>query len=548
MAVWRKTYQALDSADEYLTRIFDYVTWRDLWLLLLTVAFVVFLAGVTPFAHVLREDAYNFTVKGMEISLGDFSLDRPQAIGWPLLLGLVFSIMSVDNVFEAMYVSRWTSILCTALGVFALGKACSAMLADRSQKGIAVMIVLAYMTNALIYTMARSAMSEALFVLLVIGVVYFSIRATEADALDIRSLVTAASLAAASYYVRPNGLFVFAALVLTIVLHSWGSRKSTIVAVVVSSAVFVIAISPYLYARFAAFGSPFDYGPNSKYFVDHYEHVWADNIAAPSLWKFLSTHSIAELYDRFVDGGLLSVLKHTERWLLNAPGAVIALLGGVTVFLFRKRRAYIVPLVLVVSIAGISMIYEIFGTVRHLYYLLPLLLLCAGAAFFVLERYRVPVQSIAATAIILLIVSDLPLVVWMGPEQRQIPQVKDHWAVWASNNIEGTVAIVEGGDFLKMSQHYEPIGWRVARSFRGVVPHIRVWRPGVYDTLDEAMIHFKKINVRYLITDREGLKRRPYLRDVTDPRWQDQFKHLGYFPIGDKGARLSHVNIYEIIY
>ena len=104
MAVWGKTYQALDSADEHLTRFFHYVTWRDLWLLLLTVAFAVFLAGVTPFALVLREDAYNFTVKGMEISLGDFSLDRPQAIGWPLLLGLVFSIMSVDNVFEAMYV------------------------------------------------------------------------------------------------------------------------------------------------------------------------------------------------------------------------------------------------------------------------------------------------------------------------------------------------------------------------------------------------------------------------------------------------------------
>ncbi len=241
-------------------------------------------------------------------------------------------------------------------------------------------------------------------------------------------------------------------------------------------------------------------------------------------------------------------MKHTERWLLNAPGAVIALLGGITVFLLRKRQAYIVPLVLVVSIAGISMIYEIFGTVRHLYYLLPLLLLCAGAAFFVLERYRVPVQSIAATAIILLVASDLPLVVWMGPEQKQIPQVKDHWAVWASNNFEGTVAIVEGGDFLKMSQHYEPIGWRVARSFRDVAPHIRAWRPGVYDTLGEAMIHFRKINVRYLITDREGLKRRPYLRDVTDPRWQDQFKHLAYFPVGDKGARLRHVNIYEIIY
>ena len=57
------------------------------------------------FDRVLREDAYNFVVKGMEIAHGDFSLDQPQAIGWPLMLGVVYSFLDVPNVFEAMFVA-----------------------------------------------------------------------------------------------------------------------------------------------------------------------------------------------------------------------------------------------------------------------------------------------------------------------------------------------------------------------------------------------------------------------------------------------------------
>lgn len=538
----------IGAAEEYLTRFYEYATYRDLWLLLLTAGFAVFLVYITPFAVVLREDAYNFAVKGMEIATGDFSLDRPQAIGWPMLLGVIYAVLSVDNIFEAMYVSRWTSVLCTALAAFALGKASGAMFPGREQKAISVMVVLAFVANSLVYSMARSAMSEALFVLCVIGVVYFSVHAIRRGTPNYRGLVIAAFMAAAAYYVRPNGLFVFAALLMAVSLCWWGSARSLWTALCVSIAVFAASLAPYLYARFVAFGSAFDYGPNSKYFVEDYEHVWADNIAAPSLWEFVTSHGIAGHYERFVDRGLLPVLNHTGGSLLEPPWALLALLGGVAVLVYRRRSAYIVPLSLAVSIAGMSMIFAIFGTVRHLFYFIPLLLLSAGGVFIVLQRYRLPLQSIVATAMIVLVVSDLPNVVWMGPEQRQLPQVQDHWAVWAANNIEGTVAIVEGGDFVKMSQHYEPTGWRVARSFEDVEPHIRVWRPGVYKDLDEALFQFRDKGVSYLISDRESMKRRPYLFEVSHPRWRKHFRHLGYYHLGGKGSKLHRVTIYQVLY
>ena len=116
--------QSIASLELVLTRIYRIVMYRDLWLYLCAALSVFLLAADVPFNRVLREDAYNFVVKGMEIAHGDFSLDQVQAIGWPLLLGAVFSFLDVSDLFEAMIVARWTSIALTAICVLLLGKLC----------------------------------------------------------------------------------------------------------------------------------------------------------------------------------------------------------------------------------------------------------------------------------------------------------------------------------------------------------------------------------------------------------------------------------------
>ncbi|MDA9982098.1 glycosyltransferase family 39 protein, partial [Gammaproteobacteria bacterium] len=271
MTTIRAGGRVLDRTERHLSVFYNHICAGDIWVYVCAAAFIYLLMNITPFGLVLREDAYNFAIKGMEIANGDLSLDRPQAIGWPLLLGLVYSVMSVDDIFEAMYIARWTSIVCMALCVVALGKACREIWPGTRYKALTIAIVLAFGSAPLIFSAARSAMSEALFLLSVLGVVYFTARATARDKPDLRYLAVAAALTAVSYYVRPNGLFIFAALLITLVLHSWGSRKSLTLSLSVSILAFVLIVLPYLYARHAAFGSPFDYGPNSKYFVDHYE-------------------------------------------------------------------------------------------------------------------------------------------------------------------------------------------------------------------------------------------------------------------------------------
>ena len=41
----------------------------------------------------------------------------------------------------------------------------------------------------------------------------------------------------------------------------------------------------------------------------------------------------------------------------------------------------------------------------------------------------------------------------------KVPQVKDTWALWVADNLEGNVALVEVGDILKMAQHYRNLQW-----------------------------------------------------------------------------------------
>ena len=129
-----------------------------------------------------------------------------------------------------------------------------------------------------------------------------------------------------------------------------------------------------------------------------------------------------------------------------------------------------------------------------------------------------------------------------------LPVVQDHWAVWAAQNIDGKVIIVEGADILRMSQYYEQDGVRVPKRFSEVARSIQTIRPGIYEDLATAVEDFRRLGVEYVITDKNHIKRRPYLREISDEKWANVFHHLGYFEIGDPGAVLYGVNIYRFNY
>ena len=160
-------------------------------------------------------------------------------------------------------------------------------------------------------------MAEPLFLLCVLAMTGLMVKAFTVDRGRLGYTACAALASAAAFDVRPCGLFLFAAMLLAIALVSLKDRRHMMIAFAISVGLFVLVTLPEFYARHMAFGLPMDYGANSKHFVRHYEHVWADNIAAPSFWQYLTTRDLGDYYRKFVSEGFLVVIHYIRAGLLR---------------------------------------------------------------------------------------------------------------------------------------------------------------------------------------------------------------------------------------
>ncbi len=194
------------------------------------------------------------------------------------------------------------------------------------------------------------------------------------------------------------------------------------------------------------------------------------------------------------------------------------------------------------------MVYDVFGTRRHLIYLIPWIYLSA-ASWCVTVDMNLPVKfsSILASVLLILTIISYPEFPTHGFRHLKKPEVKDEWAIWAAQHVKGEVAIVEGGDVLEMSENYGfKNGIRYAVDFKKLEKKISTYRPGVHKNLKNAMAEFKNNNTKYIITDRHHIERRPYLKEIADKQWEPIFKKINHFGFPKRGGVLIDVNIYEI--
>lgn len=508
------------------------------------VALGLMIIGSTAFDRVLREDAYNFIVTGMSIAHGDFDSFQKQSIGWPLFLGAVFWLTQVETVFGAMRLARWTSIILIAVSVVPLTLICRQLLPERHAAAGCLCVMLAFISNPLIHFAGRGAMSEALFILLTMLAIWVFLRRDRPQ-----NIAFTALLLGLAYWVRPNAIFVLVAVIVTIGLRLRLCQTNRARDVLLLVLVFIAVCIPYWSARYLEFGSAFDYGPNSKYFVDNYEQIWADNIQNPSLAAYLSTHSWSDYYDKFFRRGFFRVLNHVFYLLL--PLHWVLLTGLSLLFYLYQglaQRIAIIHMVLGMTVIGMTPVFDIFASVRHLIYVVPFMLLAAAWAASAIDRGSLRLANVLFALLILITLSTITPIKTFGFSHLGLPEVKDHWALWAARNIEGKVVIIEGADILRMSQHYELDGLRVPRRFSEVKRTVNTIRPGIYDNLTAAVEEFRRLGVKYVITDKNHIKRRPYLREIEQDKWSHVFQHIGYFKMGDPGTVLFGVNIYRLNY
>ena len=538
----------INSIDRFFGVVYRLLMYKNIGILFYLIGLLFILANTTLFDRVLREDAFCYIHKGMEITNGDFGLVRFQAIGWPLFLSIVYKILGVKELFIAMYVARWVSILCICLSVIPISIICKKVAGDKYSDGVCIVVLTAFSLSPLIYFAGRHAMTEPLFLLLALLCIVFMME----EKTTIRSIILASFFASLAYYVKPNGIFLLGVILITLFIRGDFRRKALLQNLILALIVFILVSLPHLVVRYIEFGSPFDYGPNSKYFVDSYKEVWADNIPNPSIIEYLRSHNFHDYYNKFIDKGLLHVLNNifSDSFVISIWRYLFVMSIIISILIKKNKRYYPLFVLITVSIIGLSFVFHIFGNYRHLIYLIPFFLIFASGALCELEFIKnVKFVNIALTFVLAITIIYAPKIDFLKKNHFDIPVVKDIWAVWAAKNITGNVAIIEGGDLLVMSQYYKSDSKkRIQRKFDEVRQMIKPMRPGLYESMDQAIKDFKKMGIHYIITDKCNIHRRPYLKEIKKDKWKNIFQHMKYFEHGDKGAVLFGVNIYKVTY
>ncbi len=295
----------INRINEMIGWIFSRLIFQYIFLGISLIFFYFMLVGTTPFDRVLREDAYGIVNKAMEFKIGDFDILHSKSIGWPLFLGFVFYLLNIDDIFSAMFVMRFVSITCIVISIIPIFWICKRLTKGYNLGMATVIVIVAYISNSLIHYAARNSTSEPLFLILCLICGGFLIT----DKMTKKKIVLSSMVASLAYYVRPNGLFLMGIILLTVFIKHARLKKIKIIDYGIVLIVFFTVSAPHLVARWANFGSPFDYGPNSKYFVDDYAHVWAANIKSPSLLEYLKTHSNTDIHKKFIKNGIMAVWR-----------------------------------------------------------------------------------------------------------------------------------------------------------------------------------------------------------------------------------------------
>ena len=198
-----------------------------------------------------------------------------------------------------------------------------------------------------------------------------------------------------------------------------------------------------------------------------------------------------------------------------------------------------------------SLVFDIFGTVRHLIYMIPLILIVSVGFLSSMDRNsQVKFSNIILFVILLFNLSWMPKTFPINTRHVAIPESRDYWAIWGAQHLEGKVAIVEGGTLLEMAQHYSEFTRqkKVIIPFNLVDRKITYIRPGIYHRLKDAMREFEQLGINYVIADGYHIRRRPYLKEIQNEEWASRFRHLKFFESRIKGGVLYDVNIYKVCY
>jgi 4-amino-4-deoxy-L-arabinose transferase-like glycosyltransferase len=468
-------------------KILEYVDAHELLVLvLLFAASLTITLLLAPFNQILREDALAYLIKAREIASGNFIPILTHAMGWPIMLSLFVK----NTLFNGMTTSRIISSIIGSASIIPLFLISKKLLGRR----MALLASLLFVFEPILITSAYSGLTEPLFALLLLFALYFLQKSEEKGIYA----AVASFFAALSYFVRLNGIFVLLAIMAFMLI-----KKKTRKYIPAALLIFVLVNAPNMYLRWKYFGSPFNYGANSVYTVDTIDELWYSS-DSKSIFEYISGAKLSEMFSRFV---IFGFVKSCYMYLFQGNSIILVpfiILG--MFFSLRKKEFLPFFIILAAWIICLSPIAKAYlGDGRLFYPLIPL-----GLIFAVSALKKINSQALIFALILsMLLFSGNYILQEKLRSNYSIVEDGMKWGAWASENIKGKIAIIEGGDLIMINKDVNVGGTSIMDLFS---EDLSVTRPKYYSK--ETWNVLNNEGVTHIAVDELNYNRNPLFSEI----------------------------------
>jgi len=463
-------------------------------------AFVVRIAAA-PFGVPLLLDPFAYARKAIEISQGSFQPIESHAIGWSLVLTPFLAPFTHADPITVMNAARVVACAVGALVVVPTAIIARETLDASARPWPPIAAVVAEP----LVRVSAAAFAEPLLTLTLTASVAAMLVARRVAPRRVQkdqayaALTVGAVFAGASMWVHATGVMALAIAVG--VLVSIAGIRSALPRSAYALIVAILVAAPAAGQRALAFGGPFAFGQNTRFFADRADDLWIADAPNRGALDYIRTHSAGEIADRLLLRGAGRELGHFAVSVVHLPVLPFFLIGCAVAA--RDPRLRPVLVAVAIFLAAWVPVYDLFGVGRHLAPALPfaLVLSAAGLAGFAGRSSRAAWWTM--TALLAFIVGETAVGQIQRREELDGPRRDGMvWGRWIAEHVRGRVAIVEGQELVMMFVPDAVVAGADINAMRAPTSGLELVRPRPFGSTSDAAAWLRSHGITHVLLDR----------------------------------------------
>lgn len=475
------------------------------------------------FSIPVNSDNLGYTLDAIAYSNGDVFIPTKKNPGWPLFISPFLFFIDSDKFIDYSNIVRSLSIgisTITILPFYVLTR----QFFDEKYSIVAVSL---FAFEPHLNFHAGLGLSEPLFILVMIIAFFLILNGKN------KSLFVAFALSGIFWWIRLEGITLIIAFSIIFFLL-YKKFSNYIPKYVICIIIFVIVCTPNLILRESQFGDPFYIWWGQSITAENYGILLA-NSSSQSVSEYLQHENVGIFYKNFLVG-FFAIFENLGRILF--PYLIILVPFGI-IFSFRpidQNKKFIMAnwIIVLVTIAVLSIVFSVIPHRRFLFQLYPLLIIFAVMPIQRVVEYGLNAFSFSRKKknVFLLIVIILALILGglfttlrIGPHDIIYEVEQINYARFLVDTLDGR--ILDGGNAL------EYLGYSNIVDSKGLFdknikrkylkdPYPDTYKPGsvvpinVYgNDISELILNGEKVGLKYIaINERGSYFFLPYLNDI----------------------------------